>query len=216
VDTTSARESVALVDEQAVVAEVRVETVDGHSRRLMPSIAFLLETAGIEVAAVDGFAVAVGPGSFTGLRVGLSTVQGLALAARRPCLGLSVLEGLAAEAAGAAEALMAVVDAARDDLVYTALHDGQGRPTEEPRVEAATAAAARLPPGAAVVGDGLRRHRSAFESRRPGLVFPRASLYVAGALGRLAGPRFEAGEGVPPSALRALYLRPVDIRKAKA
>src|SRR5688572_9943450 len=89
VDTTTARESVALAEGGAVRGEIRLSLVDGHSRHPMPSIAFLLEVLGLAPGDVEGYAVAAGPGSFTGLRVGIGAVQGLALAADRPCAAVS-------------------------------------------------------------------------------------------------------------------------------
>src|SRR4051812_29396863 len=113
VDTTSERESVALADGGVVVAEVRLRTAEVPSRRILPAIAFVLESAGVAAADVEGYAVTVGPGSFTGIRVGLSTVQGLALAAGRPCLGVSTLDIVAALARGEAPTLVPMIDAGR-------------------------------------------------------------------------------------------------------
>src|SRR5262245_33700008 len=116
VDTTTERESVALVAAGVVLCEVRLRTADSHSRRLLPAIEFLLSAAGVAPGDVEGYAVTRGPGSFTGLRVGLSTVQGLALAGSRPCLGLSSLDVLAARIRGTAPALVAWVDAYRGEV----------------------------------------------------------------------------------------------------
>ena len=88
----------------------------GHSRRLMPAVDFLLRGLDIPPSAVEGFAVTAGPGSFTGLRVGLACVQGLALASGRPCLALGTLDVLAARIAGAADTLVAVMDAHRGEV----------------------------------------------------------------------------------------------------
>jgi len=214
VDTTSERESVALVEGGEVRGEVRLRTSDGHSQRLLPAIEFLLRASGLRAAEVEGFAVAVGPGSFTGLRVGLSTVQGLALAAGRSCLGISTLDLLAAEAAGEAPTVVAVVDGARTDQVFAALYDVQARRIDEPRAETIDALLARVSGPAAFVGDGAQRHLEAIVARQPLARFPRRDLYLAGTLGRMAEPRLAAGEGVPPGALRALYLRPAEIRKS--
>src|SRR5437762_11377487 len=144
VDTTSARESVALAVDGAVVGEVRLRAVDAHSRRVLPAIAFLLDAAGLPARDVEGYAVVVGPGSFTGVRVGLSTVQGLALAAGRPCLGMSTLDVLAATIAGEAPTLVAMVDASRGDQVFAAVYDAEARLRSGPQAEAAEAVAARL------------------------------------------------------------------------
>lgn len=214
VDTTSARESVALVEGGEVRGEVRLRTSDGHSQRLLPAIEFLLRAGGLRAADVEGFAVAVGPGSFTGLRVGLSTVQGLALAAGRPCLGLSALDALAALVVGEAPTLVALVDGARAEQVFGALYDAEARLLHEPRAETIDALLTRVSGPAVFVGDGAVRHRDAIRARHPEARFAKGELYLAGMLGRMAEPRLAAGEGVPPGALRPLYLRAAEIRKS--
>ena len=82
-DTTTTRGAVALVEDHQVVGEVRVVTADGHSRWLLPAVEQLLHQQGWAALELDGFAVTTGPGSFTGQRVGLATVQGLALGTSR-------------------------------------------------------------------------------------------------------------------------------------
>jgi tRNA threonylcarbamoyladenosine biosynthesis protein TsaB len=214
VDTTSERESVALVEQGQVRGEVRLRTSDGHSQRLLPAIEFLLHASALRAVDVEGFAVAVGPGSFTGLRVGLSTVQGLALAAGRPCLGLSTLDVLAATAAGEAPTLAAMVDGARAGQVFAALYDADARLVDGPRADTVEALLARVTGPAAFVGDGAERHRDQIRARFPEARWPRRDLYLAATLGRMAEPRLAAGEGVPPAALRPLYLRAAEIRKS--
>jgi tRNA threonylcarbamoyladenosine biosynthesis protein TsaB len=213
VDTTSARESVALVQGGAVRGEVRLRTSDGHSQRLLPAIEFVLGAAGLRAAAVEGYAVAVGPGSFTGLRVGLSTVQGLALAAGRPCLGLSTLDVLAAMVVGEAPTLVAMVDGARADQVFAALYDTGGRLLDGPGAESVDGLLARVRGPAAFVGDGAERHEGAIRARFSDARWPRRDLYLAATLGLMAEPRLAGGEGAPPAALRPLYLRAAEIRK---
>jgi tRNA threonylcarbamoyladenosine biosynthesis protein TsaB len=211
VDTTTDRESVAIVESGSVRAEVRLRAVDTHSRRVLPAAAFLLESLGLEPGAVEGYAVAAGPGAFTGLRVGISTVQGLALAAGKPALGLCALDALAARIAGEAPVLAVMTDAYRSEI-YGALYDEQARPLGAPVVEAPAAFLARVPDGpVAFIGEGARRHRDLVLARRPEARLPRRSLFLAGTLGLLAEPRLAAGEGVAPGALRPLYLRPAQL-----
>jgi tRNA threonylcarbamoyladenosine biosynthesis protein TsaB len=213
VDTTSERESVALVDGPVVLAEVRLRTGDVPSRRILPAIAFVLEAAGLAPGEVEGYAVAVGPGSFTGIRVGVSTVQGLALAAERPCLGVSTLDILAALAKGEAPTLVPMIDAARSGHVFAALYGGEARAREQPQATPPAAVAARVAGPAAFLGDGAARYRAEILALRPDALFPRRSLYLAAALALLAEPRLLAGQGTAPGALRPLYLRPADIRR---
>jgi tRNA threonylcarbamoyladenosine biosynthesis protein TsaB len=211
IDTTSERESVALADDSVLVAETRVRA-DGHSRQVLSAVEFVLRAAGVAARDVEGYAVTLGPGSFTGVRVGLSTVQGLALASRRPCLGLSTLDVLAAAIAGEAATLVPMVDAARGGQVFAALYDGEARRHEQPQSEAAEAVVERVRGPVAVVGDGADRYAAAIRSRRPDVLFPRRDLFLAGVLALLAAPRLAAGEGRPPGELRPLYLRAADIR----
>jgi tRNA threonylcarbamoyladenosine biosynthesis protein TsaB len=211
VDTTTLRESVALVSEGAVRGEVRVASTDTHSRRLMPSIDFLLRSLAIPPGEVEGYAITTGPGSFTGLRVGLSTVQGMALAAGRVCLGLSALDVLAARILGTAPHLVALMEASRGE-VFAGLYDAQGQALQPPVVTVLESWLERLPRGCAFTGDAVAPRRALIESRSPGACFPARSLFLAGTLGRLAEPRLAAGEGVGPDRLRPLYLRDAHIR----
>jgi tRNA threonylcarbamoyladenosine biosynthesis protein TsaB len=212
VDTTTERGSVAVTEDDCIRGEVRLASSEGHSRRLLPAVDFLLHSLGLRPADVEAFAVTTGPGSFTGLRVGLSTVQGLALGADRPCLGMSALDVLAARIAGTAPALVALMDAYRGE-VYGAVYDGEGRSVGRASVERPEVLIARTPAVAAFVGDGAQRHRELIVSLRPGALFPPRSLFLAGTLGRLAAPRLMRGEGVKPAELRPLYLREPDIRR---
>jgi tRNA threonylcarbamoyladenosine biosynthesis protein TsaB len=178
----------------------------GHSQRLMPAIAFLMDGLVLQPADIEGYAVTAGPGSFTGLRVGLSCVQGLALAGGRPCLGLSTLDVLAARIAGAAPTVVAAMDAHRGE-VYVGVFDAAGARKGDPVTAPPAAAFAGLPPGSAFIGDGAARYAEQIRNVVPGALFPSRSPFLAGTLGRIAEPALAAGRGVPPSELRPMYLR---------
>lgn len=212
IDTTTARESTAVVADGAVRGEVRLFSTDTHSRRLMPAVDFLMAQLGLPPSAVEGFAVTIGPGSFTGLRVGLSTVQGLALAAGRPCFGASTLDVLAARIAGAAPRLVALMDAYRGE-VFAGLYDASARPLGPPLVTPPEPWLRALPPGCAFTGDAAETQRGLIERVCTAPVFPRRTLFLAGTLGLLAEPALRAGEGIGPADLRPLYLREAAIRR---
>jgi tRNA threonylcarbamoyladenosine biosynthesis protein TsaB len=211
-DTTTARESAAVVADGSIRGEVRLFSTDTHSRRLMPAVEFLLAQLGLPPTGVEGFAVTVGPGSFTGLRVGLSTVQGLALAAGRPCYGASALDVHAARIAGAAPRLVALMDAYRGE-VFAGLYDESARPLAPPVVAAPEPWLRALPPGCAFTGDAAETQRALIEAVCSAPVFPRRSLFLAGTLGLLAERALLAGEGIGPADLRPLYLREAAIRR---
>jgi tRNA threonylcarbamoyladenosine biosynthesis protein TsaB len=211
-DTATAWGSVALLSRGEPLGEVRLRTPDAHSARILPSVEFLLGSLGLTPMDVEGYAVAAGPGSFTGIRVGLATVQGLALGAARPCLGISTLDALAAKAAGAAANVVAMIDAYRDE-VYAAVYDAAGlrlRPAAAVRPERLLEGVAD---GAAFVGDGAAKYAALIRELCPRASFPVRSPFLAASIGRLAAPRFLAGEGQRPEALRPCYLREADVRR---
>jgi tRNA threonylcarbamoyladenosine biosynthesis protein TsaB len=214
VDTTTPRGSVAVVGEDGVLAGARVLSAAGHSRWLLPAAQALLLGLGVQPADLDGYAVTVGPGSFTGLRVGLSTVEGLAIAAGRPCVGRSALEVLGASASGVGGPTLAVMDAFRGE-VFWALFGPGGEALSSPRVGPLEEALDGLPPKTAFVGDAVDARRGAILASVPDAVFPEVDLYLAGALGRGALADVAEGRGVAPSALRPLYLRGADIRPTR-
>jgi tRNA threonylcarbamoyladenosine biosynthesis protein TsaB len=206
VDTTTPRGSVALVGDEGTLGEARVLASDGHSRWLLPAVDALLRGVGCAPAEVDAFAVTCGPGSFTGLRIGLSSVQGLALASGRPCVGVSALDVLALCAGGGETPLVAAMDAFRGET-YLAAYDEAARPLGPPRVGVLEELAADLPPGAAFVGDAAISQRARIERVAAGARFPQVDLFLSVALGRVALERARRGETVSASQLRPLYLR---------
>ena len=211
-DTTTANGSVAVAEDGDVVGEVRLGRQEGHSATLLPAIEFLLRSMGLAPAGVDVWAVAVGPGSFTGLRVGLSTIQGLALASERRCVGVSALHAHAARAVGTAPFLVAVTDAFRQE-VYGQVFDADARPVGEPGVGRIEALLERAPAGAGFVGDAATRWRAEIELRCRDACFPRRSPFLAGEVARLAWREAAAGRSLAPDALRPLYLREAQVRK---
>lgn len=124
IDTTTAACSVALARSGELVAEVTTVIPRSHSQRLLPLVDGLFQETPCSIADVDALAVSRGPGSFTGLRIGLATVRGLALALDKPVTGVCTLEVLA-HGAGARGLICPVLNARREQ-VYTALYRADG------------------------------------------------------------------------------------------
>ena len=120
----------------------------GHAEALMPLIARVMDHAGLEFAELDRLAVTTGPGSFTGLRVGISAARGIALAASKPAVGLSTLSGLAAPliAEDDSSNVVAALDA-RHDHVYLQVFGPNGRTLVSPGSPACATRCARPLPG---------------------------------------------------------------------
>src|SRR5690348_9361970 len=154
IDTALEACSAAVLDTErrGVLASESQPMVRGHAEALMPLIARVMAQAGLRMTALDRIAVTVGPGSFTGLRVGVAAARGIALAAAKPAIGLTTLAAYAAPHVAADETLplLAAIDA-RHDHVYMQLFGAGGRTLIAPRlaplrdaVRAATAGPARL------------------------------------------------------------------------
>lgn len=146
--------AVAVVRDGRVLAHDAIDGPRGQTERLLPLIEAALAAAGLGYRDLDRIAVTVGPGSFTGIRVGLATARGLALATGRPAVGVTTLEALAAavDPALGCDIVLAGVDSRRGDL-FLQPFDPAGRPLDAATVAAPAAAAARL---AAAVGEGRR------------------------------------------------------------
>ena len=125
VDTSTRTGSVAVLEGDTVLAGVSVTSTQTHAKRLMSAIDATLEIAGLTIAECDGFAVTTGPGSFTGLRIGISTVKGFGVATKKPVTGVSTLEALVYQFPSFPHLICPVLDA-RKGQIYTALYESAG------------------------------------------------------------------------------------------
>ncbi len=224
-DTTTRAGSVALVEDGRVVAEQQGDPSRTHAERLPQEILSLLGDHGLGPSDVDLFAVASGPGSFTGLRVGIATIQGLAVVQRRQIAAVPSLEAIAQAAGGelpSGAVIGAWMDAHRGD-VFTALYRiGSGPPFDRKRLielegpEVGNPAATLIRwaqiadgeptvitgDGAATYGDVIRSGASDVRVVEP--------LPLAGAVGRMAAALARTGELLDPADVRPLYVRRPD------
>jgi len=228
-DTSGRLWSVALVRDGASVDALTGDAARPHAERLPGDVLALLDRHGLRTADVDLFAVATGPGSFTGLRIGIAAIQGLAYATGRPAVGVSALEALA-DAAGRTPGLGAYtrigvwMDAQRDE-VFAAIYerataDAPWRLSDGPTVEGPSVVAERwygragttaLP----VVGDGAIRYRAVLAERGgPGAAVIEPPP-MAPSVAILGWHRSRAGEAGPPHAIRPLYVRRPDAELAR-
>ena len=120
IDSSAISAGCALVEGGKLVAEQFLNTKHTHSETLLPMISGMLKSAGVELCDVDKIAVSAGPGSFTGLRIGISTAKGLADAAHKPCVSVSTLEATAYNFLSIDGIICACMDA-RCKQVYNAL-----------------------------------------------------------------------------------------------
>lgn len=200
-------------------AHRRADMRRGHAEALMLMVAAVMAEAGVGVDRLDALAVTVGPGHFTGLRIGLAAARGLALAGRLPLLGVSTLEAVAhgVSAAERAGSVLAVaLETKRADL-YVQAFESRGAALAPPCACLPEEAAARLPVGPVLLaGDGGPRLRAALAAagRAPDAA-PSTAPTVPDATGvaAIAAARIERDGPPSPAAPppSPLYLRPPDV-----
>lgn len=209
IDTSTAQTGLALYDGAQVIAERIWRVRSHHSREVMPALVDMLQQSGIEMALLQAIGVAIGPGSFTSLRVGLALAKGLALARRIALLGIPTLDVNAAAIPRAEQPLIAVLQAGRGRLAvgrYRADSDGW-QPVSPAQVMTVETLAASITEEVVLCGEltaeererlgrvqGVRLASPAQSARRPAL------------LAELAWARWQAGQVDSPAALAPLYL----------
>jgi tRNA threonylcarbamoyladenosine biosynthesis protein TsaB len=206
VETSTLAGGVALLDGDRVLGEYVLDVRATHSERLMPAIDRLLADAGLAPQALEGLAVAVGPGSFTGLRIGLSAVKGLALALRIPVAAVPTLDALAAALPHAALPVCPVLDARKGEI-YCSLYRWDGRTMRREWDYLALSPgdlSRRLAEPVVVVGDAGHL----LDSPHARLVPPPGRLPSPAWLGWLGLAQLRAGRTVAAADLVPIYLRP--------
>jgi len=209
VDTTHEFGSLALAAGEETIEEVLLHAPAGFGHVLYGHLGQLLARHGVTPAAIDCFAAASGPGSFTGVRVGLACVKGLAEAVGKPAAGVSNLEAMATFGTGP---LRAVVMDARRGEVYGAVYDASGRVVAPEVVVKFPVWLETLPEGIEFIATDFSPFRpglagTRFQDAAPVVTAPRA---LAAAIARIAVARWRRGEACDPAALDANYVRRSD------
>jgi tRNA threonylcarbamoyladenosine biosynthesis protein TsaB len=216
-ETSTARSSIALVDRDGVVASASLGVPRRHGEFLAPAIAFCCEQAGVRPDQVTGVAVGLGPGLYTGLRVGIATAQTFAAARRLPVVGLSGLDVVAFGARYVRRLLCVALDARRGEVFhafYRAAPGGVQRQSElrVGRPETLVAEIEAAGEDVLVLGDAAVTYRELLEGPGIELAGPEVAAPDAAVLAELAVPRFEREETQRPEELRPIYLRQADAR----
>ena len=214
IEASALTASVAVCEDHLPLAAMTLQNGHTHSETLLPMVNQLLAHAGLTVADIDLFAVPVGPGSFTGIRIGVSLIKGLAFDSGKPCVGLSSLEAMAYNLAGCPGILCPVMDARRNQL-YNALFtwkDGKLIRLCEDRLIPATELAKELAGYNAPVymtGEGSPiLEKAAAGSLDLRLPSPLMATQNAVSVAELALVEYEKGNTVSDFELLPVYLRP--------
>ncbi len=214
-DTAAKTCSVAIADNHTLVCELTVHHQTTHARFLMGMVDDVLKTAGLSMSDIDGFAVTQGPGSFTGLRIGISAFKGFAVAAQKPVVGVSSLLALAYPFSSVSMLICVMMDARKGE-VYT-----QRVRFRKNAIETVLSASVLSPRKALsgieepclFVGEGALLYRELIQSETDGkAVFARPDQHVihATAVAGLAMLRFEKNDVDDVSELAPVYLRKPD------
>ncbi len=204
---------VALLSEQGLRSEYLLNVRATHTERLLPLIDRALRDAGMTLSQVEGVAVAVGPGSFTGLRIGLSTAKGLAVAASKPLVGVPTLEAMAWTLPFCAHPICPILDARKGE-VYCALFRHEGHRLLRLMDDAALAPdslVSRIQAPTVFLGDGLTAYGDLLKGRLKDLaLFPPFAQRGgrAAAVAELGRLRLVQGHPDDISELAPRYLRP--------
>ncbi len=215
IDTSTMAGSVAIITEEGLLAELTLNAKTTHAERLLTTIDHAIHSVSLSIRDIDGIAVASGPGSFTGLRIGVTTAKGLAYSIQKPVVGISSLDALASQFLFSEMLICPILDARKKE-VYTAFYrntDSHIRRLSDYAVIAPEKLLQEITEPVLFLGDGVSPYRQQIEATSgeyahfadAAHLSPRASLTA-----KLGCDRLLAGEDDDCFALIPSYLRKSD------
>jgi tRNA threonylcarbamoyladenosine biosynthesis protein TsaB len=215
VDTSTAQIGLALYDGAMLIAESSWTCRNHHSIELAPAVIELLKRAGVTADQIQAIGVALGPGSFTSLRVGLSFAKGLALARKIPLIGISTMDVIAAGQEIGSTPLICVLQAGRGRLAVSEYHAHENkRQSQSQRIVTAEALAESIESPVVVCGELTSEERHLLHKKKMiTLVSPAKSARRPGLLAELAFERWKNNQVDDAASLAPIYLHlaePID------
>ncbi len=214
IDTSTASGSVGLIEDEETISEYLLNIPVTHSERLLGAIDFVLREARCRMEQVEGWVIALGPGSFTGLRIGVSTVKGLAFATGKPVAGVSTLDVLASQIAPTSYLICPILDARKKE-VYTGFYRYREdvSPTRQSEYQAISPEnlVSQIKEQTIFVGDGVRTYGDFIRNRLGSLaIFPSSPFHVphGSMVAKLGMNLLKKGEHLNLPAFSPLYIRP--------
>ena len=222
IDTAVETGSVAIVEDDVLIAEVLLTSRQTHARRLMKAIDTVLSMTASHLSDFDGFAVSVGPGSFTGLRIGISTVKGLAFSVGKPIAAVITLDALALQFPYARILICPMLNA-RKRAVYTALYragkDGAVARVSDYAVISPLDWLPRITEPCLFVGDGIAEYGSLIKQKMGLLAYfapPFLNTIRASVIAATGMEHLKNEETDDPGTLVPFYIRPSDAEIKRA
>ena len=211
IDTSSAVGSIGIIEDESVIAEYSLNVLESHSARLMPAIDDVLKRAGLKIQELDAFAVTTGPGSFTGLRIGMSTVKGFCYTLKKPIVGVVTLDVLAYNLKYTDKLICPILDARKQE-VYSAIYRGGLKLVRQTdylctKIEFILA---QLNEPTIFLGDGMKRYREVvFQNLKERAIIAEPLLgFCRGAVvARLGYERLANGESDDCFSITPFYIR---------
>ena len=216
IDTASKSCGVAIADDDIVIAEISVCIKQTHSKHLMSMVDAALGFADLSVSDIDGFAVTTGPGSFTGIRIGLSAVKGLALVSKKKVAAVSSLDAIAFQFASSQKTVCSILDARRGEVYYCFYRFGKDGILEKKTVESVGSiekAVSDISEPCIFAGDGVFSYKKELIDLKGGYaLFPHSYKYaVSSSVAALLGiDMFKNGCVLDASSVVPLYIRKSD------
>lgn len=233
IDTSTSKASVALFENGRVRKEMHIQDGKTHSEKLVPMIRQILEEEGMQPSDMDYFAAAAGPGSFTGLRIGIVTIKAIAMAVNRCCVPVPTLDALACNCSAWKGLICPMIDA-RNDQVFTALYSGgeepilprkhsidMAKPVGELISDLLRVSAETEEKQVILTGDAAKKHWELLQQQGAEyglsvLCAPENQLLAdAGSVGRVAEALILQGKAVESDLLVPDYLRKSSAEQAK-
>lgn len=212
-DTTTSFGSVALLRGTELLSEINMKSPLTHSESLLPAIHFLLKSKRLNIKDVDGYALSVGPGSFTGIRIGLSTVKSFSWASGKPIAPVSTLEALALKLGDSHRRLMAPLLDAKKGEIYGSLFESRGKKLKEVVPQGAYSPDrffSLLPAHRIIhfIGSGVEAYKDKiFHYFKDKARISSRSHFIAYEIGLLGYGIFKKGEGKDFLKIEPLYFR---------
>lgn len=212
-DTSTKSASVALLENSEILYEININLGVNHSLVVLPALQDLCRISNIAIGTIDLFVCTIGPGSFTGLRIGVSTLKGLAFAAGKPIVGVSTLDALAFNLVDSEMFVCPMLDAKKNQ-VYTALYGTESEnilvKKEHERITDVRDFLPNIDDKTLFVGDGAMKHKKLIRDSLPDRSFfasPSHQSVRAATVGLLGWKKYYEGDVVNPMAVTPIYLR---------
>jgi tRNA threonylcarbamoyladenosine biosynthesis protein TsaB len=221
-DTATETGGMGLLEEEVLRAQVQIMVSKTHASQIWQSLFFLLKEAEWTLQDIDLWAVTIGPGSFTGLRIGIATIKGLAFATHKPVMGISTLEALACSFAFCPYLICPVIDARRKEVYCTYFRtnpEGKIIMAGEPRHIKPQILVQEIKEPVILVGNGARLYQDLFrQALGAKALFPESDLNLISPfiLGTLARSKFKQNLESTAGELRPFYIRPSDAEMKKS